>query len=185
MLSSILSKPARHYQLNQLMNSIEQTPIGDLLKWFDMDLPLVKTTMHTHTCAQLNGAQRGGSTVKRKFTNLGDDVVANGHNFDAAKILSISIFKRKKRSFSCRAEYEITSTSISMNIKLQLLDTSSAIQLANNLKPGSWIGTQQQSSQSFVSWFSRIKVANFLSLSPLCITASKSIEFFFQKSFKI
>ena len=109
---------------------IQYQPIWDLLNWFDMDLPLVKTTMHTHTCTQLNGAQRGGgSTVKRKFTNLGDDVVANGHNFDAAKILSISIFKRKKRSFSCRAEYEITSTSISMNIKLQLLDTSSAIQL--------------------------------------------------------
>ena len=37
--------------------------------------------------------------MKRKFTNLGDDVVANGHNFDAAKILSISIFKRKKEWF--------------------------------------------------------------------------------------
>ena len=104
MLSSILNKPVRHW-LSQFMNSIElsrrtqiqyQPCIGDRLKLFDMDLPLVKTTMHTHTCTQLNGAQRGGSTVKRKFTNLGDDVVANGHNFDAAKILSISIFKRKK-----------------------------------------------------------------------------------------
>ena len=42
----------------------------------------------------------GDSTVKRKFTNLGDDVVANGHNFDAAKILSISIFKKKKKDHS-------------------------------------------------------------------------------------
>ena len=74
----------------------------------------------------------GDSTVKRKFTNLGDDVVANGHNFDAAKILSISIFKRKKKDHSpAELNMKSHSTSISMNIKLQL---------TNNLK----IQLQQQ-----------------------------------------
>ena len=63
---------------------------------------------------------RGDLTVKRKFTNLGDDVVANGHNFDAAKILSISIFKRKKDHSPAELNMKSHSTSISMNIKLQL-----------------------------------------------------------------
>ena len=69
--------------------------------------------------------------------------------------------KEKKRSFSCRAEYEIT---FDINFYEYKVTTN---QQPQDSAAAAELNTAAPADDGFVSWFSRIKVANFLSLSPL------------------
>ena len=70
--------------------------------------------------------------------------------------------KEKKRSFSCRAEYEIT-----FDINFYEYKVTTNQQPQDSAAAAAELNTAAPVDDSFVSWFSRIKVANFLSLSSV------------------